>query len=93
MYNVYYICIINLIFFKNKPHERKKIKKMSKKKYLALMNFGNNNHSWLEIYIRYIPHKNENWVFFIRNKDGVNAFHTGSLPIYDYRILKIVKQS
>lgn len=62
---------------------------LSDKIFLAKMDYGNGNHSWLEIHKEFITHKNEEWIFFIRNKDGVHAWHCGSLPINDYRILEI----
>ncbi len=33
--------------------------------------------------------KYKNNISFIRDKDGVNAWHCGSLPIDDYRIVKL----
>ena len=62
---------------------------LSDKVFLAKMDYGNCNHSWLEVNKEFITHKNEEWIFFIRNKDGVHAWHCGSLPINDYRILEI----
>lgn len=33
----------------------------------------------------------ESDIYFVRNKDGVNAWHCGSLPKTDHRILEILE--
>jgi hypothetical protein len=57
--------------------------------YLAKMDFGNQNYSWLKVKKVFIPSKNQEFIFFIRDKNGVNAWHCGSLPISDSRIIDI----
>ena len=53
-------------------------------KCFANMDFGlGNTDSWLEI----TKYKDE--VFFCRDRNGVHAWHCGSLPINDRRILEI----
>lgn len=55
--------------------------------FLAKMNFGNGNHAFLEVRKALIS--NKEWIFFIRNENGVHAWHCGSLILTDYRILEI----
>jgi len=55
--------------------------------FLAKMNFGNGNHAFLEVRKALIS--NKEWIFFIRNENGVHAWHCGSLPLTDCRILEI----
>ena len=57
--------------------------KKEKEYYLAEMYIGNGIYSDLKITM-----DNDN-VYFVRNENGVNAWHCGSLPKSDYRILKI----
>ena len=57
--------------------------KPEKKYYSAKMYKGNGISYELKVT------KTETDIFFIRNADGVNAWHCGSLPINDYRILEL----
>ena len=53
------------------------------KYYLAKMSFGNGFSSFLKVIM------DENNIYFVRDENGVNAWHCGSLPKTDYRILEI----
>jgi hypothetical protein len=59
-------------------------KKTEKTYYLAKMYYGNGISNYFKIT------KSDKDIFFVRNIDGVNAWHCGSLPINDYRILEII---
>jgi hypothetical protein len=63
--------------------------KLQNKVFEAKMDFGNGNSSWLDVHKVFIEHKNMEEIFFIRNKHGVCAWHCGSLPVNDYRIIEI----
>lgn len=52
---------------------------------IATMKKGKN----LEYSVDYPVRKYEDAIFFMRNKDGVNGWHCGSLPLNDYRIEKL----
>lgn len=54
------------------------------KYYLAKMKFFHGGVSYLKVIM------DEKNIYFVRNKDGVNAWHCGSLPKTDYRILEII---
>lgn len=57
--------------------------KTEKQFYLAKMYLGNGISYDLKISMC------ENHIYFVRNENGVNAWHCGSLPKTDYRILEI----
>lgn len=57
--------------------------KSERKYYLAKMYLRNGIYSNLKITM-----DSEN-IYFVRNENGVNAWHCGSLPKSDYRILEI----
>ncbi len=59
---------------------------MNKKKYyLAKMYKGIRISCQLKVTM------DNKYIYFVRNKDGVNAWHCGSLPKNDYRILEITE--
>ena len=60
-----------------------KKKKVEKEYYIATMYKGNG------IFVDLKVAMSEKDIFFVRNKDGVGAWHCGSLPKTDYRIIEI----
>lgn len=54
------------------------------KYYLAKMDKGNGISYYLKVIM------DDYSVYFIRDKNGVNPWHCGSLPKTDYRILEII---
>ena len=60
-----------------------KNKKPEEKRYYAKMDFGNGNSAFLEVSI------DDQYIYFIRDENGVNAWHCGSLLKTDYKILEI----
>jgi len=52
--------------------------------FFAKMDYGNGT-DYLEVWID----KEKENIYFLRDENGVGAWHCGHLPITDYRILKI----
>lgn len=61
-------------------------KKPEEKIYLAKMKTYEGYAMTLEVTI------GENDIYFVRNENGVNAWHCGSLPKTDHRILEITEK-
>lgn len=59
-------------------------KNSKNKRYLAKMSKGNGISYYLEVIM------DEKNIYFLRDENGVNAWHCGSLPKTDYRILEII---
>jgi len=54
------------------------------KYYLAKMYKGDGISYYLKVKM------DENYIYFVRDKNGVNPWHCGSLKKTDYRILEII---
>jgi len=62
---------------------------MKNKVFLAKIYRWNGLHSWFEVHKTFVPEKNIEYIYFLRDKDCVSPFHCDSLPINHYRILEI----